>query len=88
MEHGFLNPRFTNQEAQTLKREQRKLSKRKREAKKRGVPLSEAKNYQKQKLKVARIHEKIANRRNDFLNKVSKELIENHDVLFYRNLKS
>ncbi|AMC94125.1 transposase [Erysipelothrix larvae] len=81
------NPRFTNQEAQTLKREQRKLSKRKREAKKRGVPLSEAKNYQKQKLKVARIHEKIANRRNDFLNKVSKELIENHDVLCIETLK-
>ncbi|AMC94355.1 transposase [Erysipelothrix larvae] len=81
------NPRFTNQEAQTLKREQRKLSKRKREAKKRGVPLREAKNYQKQKLKVARIHEKIANRRNDFLNKVSKELIENHDVLCIETLK-
>src|SRR5690606_24962561 len=48
------NNRFTKDAAKKLKREQRKLSRRKRQAEKRGVKLSDAKNYQKQKVVVAR----------------------------------
>ncbi|OUQ05007.1 transposase, partial [Enterococcus cecorum] len=42
------NNRFTSKMEKKLKREQRKLSKRALLAKNKGIPLSEAKNYQKQ----------------------------------------
>ncbi|HFL0719670.1 TPA: RNA-guided endonuclease TnpB family protein, partial [Enterococcus faecium] len=75
------NNKFTSKMAKKLKREQRKLSKRALLAKKKGVNLFEAKNYQKQKRKVARLHEKVMNQRNDFLNKLSTEIIKNHDII-------
>lgn len=82
------NHRFTKQMAKKLKREQRKLSKRGLLAKKRGVSLSDAKNYQKQKRKVARLHEKVMNQRTDFLNKLSTEIIKNHDVICLESLNT
>ena len=51
-----------------------------------GRKLSECKNYQKQKLKVAKIHEKIANCRKDFLHKLSFELAENYDLVGVEDL--
>ncbi len=63
------NNKFTSKMEKKLKREQRKLSRRALLAKKKGINLFEAKNYQKQKRKVARLHEKGMNQRNDFLNK-------------------
>lgn len=80
------NQRFTSEMEQKLKREQRKLSRRGMRAKKAGKKLSEAKNYQKQKCKVARMHEKVKNQRNDFLNKLSTDLIKNHDVICIEDL--
>jgi putative transposase len=41
-------------------------------------PLSECRNYQKQKKVIAKIHEKISNCRKDFEHKLSTELIKNH----------
>lgn len=80
------NNKFTSKMAKKLKREQRKLSRRALLAKKKGVNLFDAKNYQKQKRKVARLHEKISNQRNDFLNKLSTDIIKNHDTICIENL--
>ncbi|MDV6378603.1 IS200/IS605 family element RNA-guided endonuclease TnpB [Sporosarcina sp. GW1-11] len=80
------NNTFTSKMEKKLKREQRKLSRRSLHAKKNGVNLLEAKNYQKQKRKVARLHEKVMNQRNDFLNKLSTELIKNHDTICIEHL--
>lgn len=80
------NHRFTNRMQTKLKREQRKLSRRYKQAKREQKPLYEAKNYQKQKMKVTRLHEKVANQREDFLNKLSTDLIKNHDVICIENL--
>lgn len=82
------NHRFTAKMAQKLKREQRKLSKRALVAKQNGIHLSEAKNYQKQKRKVARLHEKVVNQRNDFLNKLSTVIIKNHDIICIEDLNT
>ena len=49
-------------------------------------PLRDCKNYQKQKRRVARIHEKIRNCRQDFEHKLSLELVKNHDVLCMEDL--
>ena len=80
------NNRFTSKMAKKLKREQRKLSRRALLAKKKGNNLFEAKNYQKQKRKVARLHEKVMNQRTDFLNKLSTEIIKNHDIICIEDL--
>lgn len=80
------SPKFSKEFEKRLAREQRKLSRRAEGAKKRGVPLSEAKNYQKQKKKVARLHEKVRNQRTDFLQKLSTELIRNHDIICVEDL--
>ena len=48
--------------------------------------LSECKNFIKQKCKVARLHEKIANRRTDVLHKLSKEMADNYDVVCIEDL--
>ena len=80
--------RFTSKMEKTLKREQRKLSRRALNAKKAGKELFEAKNYQKQKQKVARLHEKVINQRTDFLNKLSTEIVKNHDSICIEDLNT
>lgn len=70
-----------------LAKEQKILSKRKTEAVKRKSALIESKNYQKQKIKVAKIHEKIANKRKDYLQKVTSDIVKNHDVFGIEDLK-
>lgn len=80
------NPRFLASLSKKLVKEQKILSRRARLAKKRGIKLSESSNYQKQKIKVARIYEKISNQRKDFLNKLSTHLIKNHDVICIEDL--
>lgn len=82
------NNKFTSKIAKKLKREQRKLSRRALLAKKKGINLFEARNYQKQKRKVARLHEKVMNQRNDFLNKLSTEIIKNHDIICIEDLNT
>ena len=83
----YKNDRYFRSLEKKLAREQRKLSRRQRIALNKKVKLSEARNYQKQKRKVARIHEKIANKRTDFLHKVSTEIVQNHDVIGIETLQ-
>ncbi|MGI0535611.1 transposase, partial [Bacillus pfraonensis] len=44
-------------------------------------------NWNKQRMKVARIHEHIANARADYLHKLSTEIIKNHDVIGIEDLQ-
>ena len=82
------NRRFFTQLSKKLAKEQKILSRRALAAKKEGRKLSDSKNYQKQRMKVAKIYEKIANQRKDFLNKLSTTLIKNHDVICIEDLSS
>ena len=50
-------------------------------------PLRDCKNYQKQRRRVAKIHNKIKHRRLDNLHKVSTELVKNHDYIVMETLK-
>ncbi|MDQ8525959.1 IS200/IS605 family element RNA-guided endonuclease TnpB [Enterococcus faecium] len=84
----FDNNQFTSKMEKKLKREQRKLSRRALLAKQKGINLFEASNYQKQKCKVARLHEKVMNQRTDFLNKLSTEIIKNHDIICIEDLNT
>jgi len=82
------NKRFLSKLSKKLAKEQKRLSRRALVTKKDGRKLSDSKNYQKQRKKVAKIHEKIANMRRDFLNKLSTNLIKNHDVICIEDLSS
>ena len=44
-------------------------------------------NWQKQKFKVARIHERIANKRLDQLHKISTQLVKSHDIIGLESLQ-
>lgn len=82
------NLKFRKKLENKLKKEQRKLSKRFLVAKKENKKLIDAKNYQKQKIVVAKIHEKIMNMRNDFINKLSTQIIKNHDIICVEDLNA
>ncbi len=83
----FGNPKWFRTLEEKRVKEQRILSRRQELAIKRKCKLDEAKNYQKQKRKVARIHEKIANARTDYLQKITTEIIKNHDVIGIEDLQ-
>jgi len=82
------NPRFLVRSSKKLIKEQRILSRRALVAQQRGKSLNDCSNYQKQRLKVARLHEKISNQRRDFLHKLSTTLIKNHDRICMEDLAS
>lgn len=82
------NRRFLNRLSSKLAKEQKILSRRALVAKKEGRALSDSKNYQKQRIKVAKIHEKIVNQRKDFLHKLSTEIVKNHDIICIEDLSS
>ena len=69
-------PRFYRKAEEQLARQQRKLSK---------MEKGSA-NYRKQKLVVARLHEKVADQRKDFLHKESLKLAQKYDSISIEDL--
>jgi putative transposase len=82
------NPRYYRAIKGKLAKQQRKLSRRARRAKKEHRALRDAKNYQKQRVLVANLQRKVADRRNAFLHLVSTTLIKNHDLVVAEELRS
>ena len=70
------NPKYYRKTQPKLAKEQRKLSKMQKGSN----------NWHKQRVKVAKIHEKIANQRKDFLHKESREIVNLYDVVCVENL--
>lgn len=73
----FENPKATYKYAKKLAKAQRKLSKKKKGSN----------NFKKQKLKVAKICDKIANVRKDFTHKMTSKLINENQVISLETLK-
>ncbi len=71
------NPRYLRQYEKRLKRAQRQLSHKKKGSHNRG----------KAKAKLAHLHRKVANQREDFLHKVSVDLVRNYDLIVMEDLK-
>ena len=61
--HTFDNPKYLKTSLKKLKTKQKVLSRKKKGSN----------NRNKQRIKVAKVHEKIVNKRNDFLHKVSRQ---------------
>ena len=74
--YKYKNNRYTKRYQTKLKKAQQHLSRKKKGSNK----------YKEQKLKVAKLHKKIANSRLDNLHKVSTELIKKYDVVFLEDL--
>lgn len=70
-----------------LKYWQRKMSRRKELAKAKGISLEDSKGYQKAKLMACKYHEKIKNKRLDYLHKITKEIVENYDFIAIEDIK-
>lgn len=69
-------PRYYRQAEKRLKREQRKLS----------LMEKDSSNRNKQRIKVAKLHEKVANQRKDFLHKQSRQIANAYDCVCIENL--
>ena len=82
----YERPEFDYLNKDKLAKEQRKLSKMRTKLERANANLDECKNYQKQKHKVAKIHEHIANCAKDFNHKLSRKLVEEYDLLAFENL--
>ena len=80
------NEKFYRSMEKRLVIEQRKLSRRLEVAKKHNRKLDECKNYQKQKLKVSHIHEKIFNQRSNFLHQLSSRITDENQIICIEDL--
>lgn len=75
--HLIQHPNLLRKSEKKLKRTQRKLSKK----------VKGSANRWKQRLRLARVHQKIKQQRNDFLHKVSRRYVDNYDTIFVEDLK-
>ena len=69
-------PKYYRRAEKKLKREQRKLS----------LMRKGSENRNKQRKKVAKLHEKVANQRKDFLHKQSRQITNAYDCVCIENL--
>lgn len=69
-------PRYYRKAEERLKRQQRKLS----------LMQKGSANRDKQRIKVARLHEKVANQRKDFLHKLSRKIANTYDCVCIEDL--
>lgn len=73
----FSNPKWFRKLEKKLANTQRILSRR----------TKGGSNWNKQRVKVARLHERITNARTDYLHKISTHIVKNHDVVGVEDLQ-
>lgn len=72
------NPKYLRSALKRLKKQQRRASKK----------VKGSNNRKKAVMKLAVLHEKVANKRSDFLHKVTAKLVSEHDTLCLETLKA
>ncbi|EMT44815.1 IS200/IS605 family element RNA-guided endonuclease TnpB, partial [Anoxybacillus flavithermus] len=72
----YANPKWLRKLEEQLAKAQRILSRRKKGGS----------NWNKQRIKVARLHEKMTNARHDYLHNISTEIVKNHDIIGMEDL--
>ena len=70
------NPRWFENEYERLRREQQKLSRKEKGSN----------NWERQRKRVAKVHQRIQDRRKDFIEKLTTRLVENFDVIVIEDL--
>lgn len=72
----FTNNKYIEQSERTLKRAQRKMSRK----------VKGSKNYNKARIRVAKVHERVANQRRGNLNQLTAFLVKNYDAICVEDL--
>ena len=75
--HKYKNHKYLTKSQEKLAKEQRKLSK----------MVKGSNNRNKQRIKIAKLHKKIQNQRNDYLHKLSKSIIDENQIICIEDLK-
>lgn len=70
------NPKHIKKYLDRIEREQKRFSEKTRGSN----------NYNKQRIKLAKLHEKVANQRRDFTHKLTHQLVKNHDFIAAEDL--
>ncbi|MHA1578550.1 MAG: RNA-guided endonuclease InsQ/TnpB family protein, partial [Candidatus Freyarchaeota archaeon] len=70
------NPKFYQKTLERIRVLQHRLSKKKKGSR----------NHEKQRIKIAKVYEKLVNQRNDFLHKLSRFYVNNYDVICVEDL--
>ena len=73
----YKNHKYLTKSQEKLAKEQRKLS----------HMVKGSNNRNKQRIKIARLHKKIQNKRNDYLHKLSRQIIDENQVICLEDLK-
>ena len=73
----YKNHKYLTKSQEKLAKEQRKLSK----------MVKGSHNRNKQRIKIARLHKHIQNQRNDYLHKLSRQIIDENQVIVLEDLK-
>ena len=82
------NPKYYKRMESRLNKAKRKMGKRQARAKKENRSLRKAKNYQKQRLVVAKLSRKVRNQRKNFLHELAKAYLKNHEIVVAEELRS
>ena len=80
------NPKFRKATQEKLCKEQRQLSRMATRAKKEHRSLRDSRNYQKQRIKVAKLHKHAAAQNEAFQHLLSKAIIESQDIVCVEKL--
>jgi putative transposase len=75
------NPRWFENEYKRLRREQQKLSRKEKKG-----PNGPSNNWKRQRQRVAKVHQRIQDRRKDFIEKLTTRLARNFDVIVVEDL--
>ena len=75
--HKYKNHKYLTKSQSRLAKEQRKLSK----------MVKGSNNRNKQRIKIAKLHKHIQNQRNDYLHKLSRQIIDENQVIVLEDLK-
>lgn len=73
----FNNPKWLINKAEKLSKEQRRLSRMQKGSS----------NYYKQKIKIAKLHEKIVNQRKNFLHNISSKIVKDNQIIAMEDLQ-
>lgn len=85
--NAVANMHYRVKAEQSLRKNQKKLSRMAEHAKQEHRPLTESRRYQKQRKKLAMIHRKVERQRVEYLHVLSKREVENQDFIAAEDLK-
>lgn len=84
--HQEINQKYYEQQLEKLDRLDKALAHKLEQSKKTGKSKHQSKNYQKIRRKRAKLLQRISNKRNDYLHKLSRSIVDKYDYIFVEDL--